>query len=162
MDWHLCTGKRGELQHRRFRMRYRICLNDSGPGMRFGRDYHLGFGASLLRLECRIALEMLLGLFSRLNLFDDLLHFRNNITIRGHKSLFMRFISSYGETFAASRLLVHDALYVARQVITRFGLTPAISVSMITTINTGSKRRPFSPETMGYGTAKSPLARTLS
>ena len=35
MDWRLRTGWRSDVQYRRYEMRFRICSNDPGPGMRF-------------------------------------------------------------------------------------------------------------------------------
>ncbi len=67
---------------------------DVGRGARshlsFGRGIHHCLGAPLARLECRIALEMLLERFSRFSLLADPPRFRRSVVIRGLQSLPLR------------------------------------------------------------------------
>ncbi len=63
---------------------------DRGSHPAFGRGIHHCLGAALARLEGRIAFEMLLERFSRIELLDGRPRFRGGIVLRGLESLMVR------------------------------------------------------------------------
>ena len=61
-----------------------------GSHLSFGRGIHHCLGAALARLEGRIAFEMLLERFSRIELLDERPRFRGGVVLRGLESLTVR------------------------------------------------------------------------
>ena len=61
-----------------------------GAHLSFGRGIHHCLGAALARLEGRIAFEMLLERFPRIELLDSRPRFRGGIVLRGLESLMVR------------------------------------------------------------------------
>ena len=159
MDRRHYAGRRGEGEHWRRWLRSRICSNDSGPGMRFGRGIHHCLGAPLARLGCRIAIEMLLERISRLKLLGDRPKFRKGIVLWGLQSLMVRCVPASGAIFVAFRQCEHNAVDFALQGLIRFDSATAMSI--ITAVRTGNKKT-LPPVIMGYGLVERPQERTLS
>ena len=63
---------------------------NQGSHLAFGRGIHHCVGAALARLEGRIAFEMLLERFARIELLDRRPRFRSGIVLRGLESLMVR------------------------------------------------------------------------
>ena len=63
---------------------------DRGAHLAFGRGIHHCLGGALARLEGRIAFEMLLERFPRIELLDPRPRFRGGIVLRGLEALPLR------------------------------------------------------------------------